>query len=100
MARFSEPALLVLISLLDGPKHGYAISEDIAAMAGRRLGPGTLYAAIGRLELAGLVEACPDDGKRRPYRLTSAGAGTVKAEVRRLDAVAREAVRRLGEATA
>ena len=40
--RFSEPALLILISLADGPKHGYAMVEDIAGVAGVRLGPGTL----------------------------------------------------------
>lgn len=77
--RFSEPALFVLISLLDAPKHGYAIVEDIEAFAGRRLGPGTLYGAIGRLERSGLVEALPPDGRRRPYRLTRDG----QLEVRR-----------------
>src|SRR5215469_14493019 len=47
--RFSEPALLILISLAEGPKHGYSMTEDIEAIAGVRLGPGTLYGAIARL---------------------------------------------------
>ena len=51
--RFSDPALLILISLVDGPKHGYAMTEDIAVIADQRLGPGTLYGAITRLNRAG-----------------------------------------------
>ena len=43
--RFSEPALLILVSLAEGPRHGYSIAEDIEAIAGVRLGPGTLYGA-------------------------------------------------------
>jgi DNA-binding PadR family transcriptional regulator len=77
--RFSEPALFVLISLLDAPKHGYAIVTDIEGFAGRRLGPGTLYGALGRLERHGIVEALAPAGRRKPYRLTSTG----RAEVRR-----------------
>jgi len=55
LGRFSEPALLVLLSLLGGERHGYAISVDIESITGRRLGPGTLYGAIGRLEERGLI---------------------------------------------
>ena len=58
-SRSSEPALLVLISLLEGPRHGYAITEDIERLTGRRPGPGTLYGAISRLEDAGLIEPQP-----------------------------------------
>lgn len=50
LGRFSEPALLILISLADGPKHGYAMTQDIETVSGQRLGPGTLYGAITRLE--------------------------------------------------
>jgi hypothetical protein len=46
LGRFSEPALYVLISLADGPKHGYAMTQDIEAVSGQKLGPGTLYGAI------------------------------------------------------
>ena len=68
--RFSEPALLILISLADAPKHGYAMTEDIAAIADVRLGPGTLYGAIARLEARGLIEPIQSDDRRNPYRLT------------------------------
>jgi DNA-binding PadR family transcriptional regulator len=71
--RFSDPALLILTSLAGGEKHGYAMMEDIEAMSGVRLGPGTLYGALSRLEQSGLIEALPADERRRPYRLTTMG---------------------------
>ena len=40
LGRFSEPALMILISLAEGPKHGYAMTQDIEAMSGLKLGPG------------------------------------------------------------
>ena len=57
LGRFAEPALLILVSLSDGPKHGYAIMADVEAGTGRPMGPGTLYAALARLEERGLIEA-------------------------------------------
>ncbi len=82
LGRYAEPSLLILISLSDGPKHGYAIMEDSEAAGGRRIGAGTLYAALARLERLGLIEALPDDGsRRRPYRLTAVGAATLKAQL-------------------
>ena len=44
----SDPTLLVLASLAEGDKHGYAMMEDIQRFADVRLGPGTLYGAITR----------------------------------------------------
>ena len=38
--RFAEPSLLILVSLSDGPKHGYAIMTDVEQATGRPLGPG------------------------------------------------------------
>ena len=73
--RFSEPALLVMISLANGPKHGYAMVEDIVGVSGVRLGPGTLYGAISRLESRGLIEALEPDHRRNPYRLTGCRPG-------------------------
>ena len=49
----SDPTLLVLASLAAGDKHGYAIMEDVQQFANIRLGPGTLYGAITRLEERG-----------------------------------------------
>ena len=75
LGRFSEPALLILISLADGPKHGYAMTQDIEAVSGQNLGPGTLYGAITRLEERGWIEPLPPEDRRRPYRLTAWPAG-------------------------
>jgi DNA-binding PadR family transcriptional regulator len=93
--RFSEPALYVLLSLLHGPKHGYAISDDVEQLTGRRPGPGTLYGAISRLEARGLIEATAADGRRQPYRLTKEGRAEVRREVTALASVTAEAQRRL-----
>lgn len=69
-----EPALLVLAALAPGPKHGYAIIGEIAAHAGQRLGPGTLYGVIARLEAQGFIEPLElEERGRRPYRITAAG---------------------------
>jgi DNA-binding PadR family transcriptional regulator len=69
----NDPGLLLLISLASGPKHGHAMLLDVERFAGVRLGPGTLYGALSRLESAGQVEAMPAEGRRRPYRLTDRG---------------------------
>jgi len=95
--RFAEPSLLILASLSDGPKHGYAIMQDIEAGTGRPMGAGTLYAALARLEEAGLVEPLPAVDRRRPYRLTAVGASTLAEQLRGLSAFARQGLRRLGE---
>ncbi|MCI0686217.1 MAG: PadR family transcriptional regulator [Sporichthyaceae bacterium] len=93
--RFSEPALFVLISLLDSAKHGYAIVADIESFAGRRLGPGTLYGALGRLERHGLVEPLAQSGRRKPYRLTAAGRAEVRRALDEMRALAAHGDRRL-----
>jgi DNA-binding PadR family transcriptional regulator len=71
---FTEPAVLVLTSLADGPKHGYALAKDIESFSGVKLGPGTLYGALSRLEDRGWIEALPAESRRRPYQLTAPGA--------------------------
>jgi DNA-binding PadR family transcriptional regulator len=84
----ADPTTLILTSLAEGPKHGYALQQDVEAFARVRLGPGTLYGAIGRLEERGLIE--PDgeaSGRRRPYRLTAAGAQALQATLAELRAV-------------
>ena len=73
LGRFAEPGVLILASLGDGPKHGYALIKDIEGFAGVKLGAGTLYSALAKLEQAGLVEALPAEERRRPYQITVAG---------------------------
>ncbi len=93
--RYSQPALLVVLSLLDGDKHGYAIADDIEAVTGERPGPGTLYGAIARLEDRGLIEAGDIECRRKPYRLTNEGLIEGQREVARLGALTREMTRRV-----
>jgi DNA-binding PadR family transcriptional regulator len=95
LGRFAEPAVLVLVSLAEGPKHGYAITADIFRVAGLRLGPGTLYGAIARLEERGLIKPLPSEDRRRPYRLTGAGAVALRAHLGTLKRVAATGSRRL-----
>ena len=93
----------ILLSLTDGHLHGYGIIRDVAARtAGSlRLGTGTLYTALARLETLALVEetdprsrAKDDDERRRYYRLTPLGRAVLKAETNRLDALVHQARRK------
>lgn len=93
--RFSDPSLLILASLAGGPKHGYAMMEDIENFAGPRLGPGTLYGALARLEAQGLIEPLPAEERRRPYRLTGAGAAYLREQLTGLESFASMGLRRL-----
>ena len=93
--RFAEPSLYILVSLSDGPKHGYAIMSDVEAISGLPLGPGTLYAALARLEGRGLIEALEPVDRRRPYRLTGLGATTLESQLDGLVGFARIGLERL-----
>ncbi len=94
--RSNDPPLLILTSLADGPKHGHALAKDIEAFAGVALGPGTLYGAITRLEERGLIEPVPSDDRRRPYRITPAGAEALASAVAEMHRLAAEGAARLG----
>jgi DNA-binding PadR family transcriptional regulator len=77
--------LLVLASLMGGPKHGYAMLCDIEAETGKRLGPGTLYGIVGRLQKEEYIHALEmDERGRRPYRITAAGKRAFEAQLRTL----------------
>jgi DNA-binding PadR family transcriptional regulator len=76
--RYAGPATLILSSLADGAKHGYALTKDIERFAGIRLAPGTLYEALNRLEGQQLIEAVPSDDRKRPYKLTANGAAVLR----------------------
>jgi DNA-binding PadR family transcriptional regulator len=96
LGRFAEPSLYILVSLGNGPKHGYAIMTDVEEMTGSPLGPGTLYGALARLERRGLIEALEPDERRRPYRLTALGATTVQAQLTSLEGFVKTGLARLG----
>lgn len=100
LGRFSEPALAILESLARAPKHGYALMEDIEATHGISLCPGTLYGALSRLEERGLVEALSPVERRKPYRLTRAGAGALRERLLIMRQFAERSLRRLAEAGA
>jgi len=86
---------MVLASLANGPKHGHAMIEDIVRMSGTRLGPGTLYGAIARLERKKLIEPLSVEERRQPYRLTAKGLRVLRAKLATLHGFARAGLRRL-----
>jgi DNA-binding PadR family transcriptional regulator len=97
----------ILLSLVDGDRHGYGIIRHIAERTGgaTRLGTGTLYTAVARLEAQGLIAesdgrgAAPDRSadatrraeRRRYYRLTPLGSRVLGAETQRLEMLVRAA---------
>ena len=93
----------ILMALLDGERHGYAIMQEVAERSEGtvRLGPGTLYGSLKRLLEVGLVaesgeRADPDsdDERRRYYKITKLGLSTARAEARRLEQLVRLARRK------
>lgn len=94
----SDPSLLILSSLAGGDKHGYAIMEDIERFAGVRLGPGTLYGALTRLEERDWIRPVRSTDRRQPYTITSAGRERLQAELANLERVVRAGLRRLRSA--
>lgn len=95
----SDPVLLVLASLAEGDKHGYAMMEDIERFAGVRLGPGTLYGAITRLEQRGWIRPlrAPED-RRQPYALTGDGRRHLEDQLAALGQIVRTGQKRLRHA--
>ncbi|MES2459495.1 MAG: PadR family transcriptional regulator [Armatimonadota bacterium] len=118
--RFSDPALLILTSLADGERHGYAIMEDVKTSFDVQLGPGTLYGTLARLEERGLIGLVIEPAQpsasstgleqrqqsrqprqqrqqRRPYRLTEMGRTVLGEELKRLSHLTQVAQGRLGK---
>jgi len=93
--RYAGPATLILASLAEGPKHGYALTQDIERFADVRLAPGTLYEALSRLEGQGLIESIESADRRRPYRLTAVGAEALRTHLAAQRKVADLGLRRL-----
>jgi DNA-binding PadR family transcriptional regulator len=95
LGHYSDPPLLVLASLASGPKHGHAMIEDITALCGTRLGPGTLYGAIARLEQQGWIEPLAPDERRQPYRITGEGLSVLRARLNTLQQFSAAGLKRL-----
>jgi DNA-binding PadR family transcriptional regulator len=96
----TRAAVQILLALGEGERHGYAVMRDVENATGGavKLGPGTLYTTLGRLEADGLIEesdARPDpsvdDQRRRYWKLTPAGRAIAVDEVRRLAAMVERA---------
>ncbi|WP_222853408.1 PadR family transcriptional regulator [Fodinicola acaciae] len=96
----SDRGILILTSLAEAPKHGYALIKDIEDFAGVRLGPGTLYGALAKLEAAGLVEPLPAGERRRPYRITAAGQEQLRERLTEAARIAEVGLRRIAAAGA
>jgi len=89
LGRFADPSLLILTSLADGPRHGYAIMTDVAGFSGIQMEPGTLYGALSRLERRGWVHPLPAQERRRPYEITAAGQSVLADQLSSMQQIVR-----------
>jgi DNA-binding PadR family transcriptional regulator len=87
LRRAGEASVLILVSLADGPKHGYALIQDVKQFSGVELGPGTLYGALDRLDRLGLIESLPAEERRHPYRITAPGTAALRRHLDSLERV-------------
>ena len=94
----SDRSILILTSLADGPKHGYAIMTDVAAFSGVGMEPGTLYGALSRLERRGWVRPLETEERRRPYEITAAGQVVLAEQVTTMQEIVRVVRLRTGMA--
>lgn len=90
----STLAVLVLSSLADAPRHGYALGKDVKARSGGEVAPGatSLYRTLWQLERGGLIAESDDrpapqldDERRRYFRITVGGRRALSAELARLE---------------
>lgn len=95
----ADRSILVLTSLAGGPKHGYALIQDIENFGRVRLGPGTLYGCLAKLESGGLIEALPAEDRRHPYRITAAGLAVLEERLGESARIARLGLRRIAGAS-
>lgn len=98
LGRFSDPSLLILSSLAGGPKHGYAMIQDIEQFCGTHLEVGTLYGALARLEKQGWIEALELIERRRPYRLTGEGKAVLLQQLATMSKVVSTGSQRIATA--
>lgn len=95
LGRFSNPSLLILSSLAGGPKHGYAMIQDIEEFSHTRLEVGTLYGALTRLEEQGWIEPLASQDRRRPYRLTALGLAALQEQLSTMQHIVNTGLQRL-----
>ncbi|MGB7337585.1 MAG: PadR family transcriptional regulator [Phototrophicaceae bacterium] len=95
--RFSDPALLILTSLAGGQKHGYSMMEDIEAISGIKLGPGTLYGALSRLDEHGFIDVIETEDRRKPYQLTAKGLKTLEETLEKMQHFTQTGLQRIEE---
>ena len=93
-----DPTTLILASLAEGDKHGYAMMEDIERFAGVRLGPGTLYGAISRMEEHGWIRPVRTKDRRQPYALTATGRAHLSEQLNALQQFVKAGLGRLKQA--
>jgi DNA-binding PadR family transcriptional regulator len=91
-----DAQMLVLCALAGGPLHGYAINAAVEQLTGERLGAGSLYGALARLEAKGLVESLDEKGRQRPVQLTTHGRLQLERQLRSMARVAEAGLRHLG----
>lgn len=100
----NDAQMLVLTVLAGGPLHGYAINTAIEELTGARLGPGSLYGALARLEARALIEPVDEPsgarGKQRTVQITAAGCHSLRAELEQMARVSRAGLHALGVAQA
>ena len=96
MLPLTPAVFFVLLALVNGERHGYAIMQEVSTLSSDRvrMGPGTLYSTIQRLVDLSLIEETQGSGKpsdhesrRRYYRLTRNGKMLLEAEISRMDSV-------------
>jgi len=87
----TEAMYYVLLALMS-PAHGYKLMQEISEVSRGRLkmGPGTLYGVLTRMQSDGLIYLAQDDGRRKVYRITQGGESALLAEHRRLEAMVRD----------
>jgi DNA-binding PadR family transcriptional regulator len=91
----SDPTLLVLSSLAEGDKHGYLIMQDVEAFAQVRMGPGTLYGAITRLEERGWIAPVGPKDRRQTYTITPTGRAYLQEQLSAMQSVVKTGLSRL-----
>ena len=86
MKTLPAASLHVVLALLGGEQHGYALMQDVEELSDGsvKMGPGTLYGTLNRLVAEGLIEETRQDDRRRFYKLTADGERVAAAELTRL----------------